>query len=308
MRPTRAAIALVAFSLAAAPAAARPGRAAHAAARARRTGNPEAGEARRHAESARILFELQEYDAAVEEWKEAYRLKASPLLLFNIAQATRMSGRLHEARRAYVSYLKAIGPGPGPKNGPPRSEVELRIAELEARLAPADGASGRRPAVTGAETVAAAKDATEDAVRPAPSPSAPTGTLPPPTEDPLDGRADLLVPDLRAPVRATAAAKREIEPPLPVYVAPPRPTRIAAAAFGVAGVGLAVAGAFYQFQARTLETDATAIERPRSELDARLREADAVGAQALWLGAGALAAGACALGLWWWDRASGEPR
>jgi hypothetical protein len=67
-------------------------------------------------------------------------------------------------------------------------------------------------------------------------------------------------------------------------------------------MGMAVTGAFYAFQARTLETDALAIERPRSELDARLREVDAVTGQALWYGAGALASGTVALAVWWWDR------
>jgi hypothetical protein len=292
MRPPRAAIALlVVAALAALPAGARPRRRASA----RVSGTEASTSARRHAESARILFELQEYDGAVEEWKEAYRLKPSPLVLFNIAQATRMSGRFHEARRAYASYLKAIGPGPGPKNGPPRSEVELRIAELDAKSPPPASPPVRRPAAT-------ATPSPEDA-----DPSFPPVTIVPPPADPLDGRADLLMPDLRAPVRPATIARPPEEPPLPVYVAPPAPTRIAASAFGVAGVGLAIAGAFYQFQARTLEADATAIERPRSELDARLREADTVGTQALWYGVGAMVAGASALGLWWWDRASEEP-
>jgi hypothetical protein len=54
-----------------------------------------------------------------------------------------MSGRLTEARRAYVRYLEALDAGDAPRNGPARGEVELRIAELDAKLPPA---AVRRPA------------------------------------------------------------------------------------------------------------------------------------------------------------------
>jgi hypothetical protein len=253
----------------------------------------EATAAKRHAESARILFELQEYDGAVDEWKEAYRLKPAPLLLFNIAQATRMSGRLGEARRAYVRYLEAIDAGKAPRNGPARSEVTLRIAELDAKLPPSEGGTSRRPVVPPAE--------------PSPQPVAAVAAPTAPDVEVPDVSADLLVPDLRAPVTSPAArAAVHVEPPLPVYTAPTRPAQVATAGLGVVGAGLGVAAAFHQFQARTLEADALAIERPRSELDARLREADAFGTQALWYGAGALASGAAALAVWWWDRATAE--
>jgi hypothetical protein len=301
MHPTRLASSFLLFAaLAALPAAARPRR--RAPARHRKTAvTAIAASARRHAESARILFELQEYDGAVDEWKEAYRLKPAPLLLFNIAQATRMSGRLGEARRAYIRYLDALDAGKVPKSGPARSEVVLRIAELDAKLPPTEGGTSRRP------VVAAAAEAPPAAINDAAA--APRTEQPEPAEQqPLGVRADLLVPDLRGPVRAAPSPvlPPEEEPPLPVYTAPMRPAQVVAAGLGTVGAALGVAAAFHQFQARSLEADALAIERPRNELDARLREADAFGTQALWYGSGAVVAGAAALAVWWWDRSNVE--
>jgi hypothetical protein len=294
MRRLRSATVLVSIFLTAATAQARPRRARRTPADTETSASATSASARRHAESARILFELQEYDGAVDEWKEAYRLKASPLLLFNIGQATRMSGRLHEARRAYASYLESIGSGPGPKNGPPRREVELRLSELEAKLSFTDGAKPRRSVVTSAAPASPVAKDLPDQAGPARAAS---------TAAPFEVRAPVLLTDLRLPVRAPpVVAPPSPKLPLPVDVGP-RPARIASAVLAVTSAGLTVAGAFFQFQARTLESDALAFERPRSELDTRLLEAQAMGTQALWYGAGALAAGATALGLWWWDRA-----
>ncbi len=257
-----------------------------------REATPPAALARQHAESARILFELQEYDGAVDEWKEAYRLKPAPLLLFNIAQAARMSGRLTEARRAYVRYLESVDAGNVPKNGPARSEVVLRIAELDAKVPAGATGSPRRPQTS----------AVPDA------PSAPTIVTPRPsaadTPEGLGVSADLLVPDLRAPVTASPArpsTQREV-PPLPAYTPPMRPAQVVAVSFGVVAAGLGIAAAFQQFEAGTIWGDAESAGKTGDELlYARQQGSDAQG-KAAWMLTGALASAAVAGGVWWWNR------
>src|SRR5262245_62171614 len=51
-------------------------------------------------------FNLAEYDLAIAEYKEAYRLSDKPGLLFNIAQAYRLSGDCPMALRFYENYRR----------------------------------------------------------------------------------------------------------------------------------------------------------------------------------------------------------
>jgi len=63
-------------------------------------------EARQHFGKAREHYNLGEYDQAIVELKEAYRLWKQPLLLFNIAQAYRLQGDCAQAMTFYRSYLR----------------------------------------------------------------------------------------------------------------------------------------------------------------------------------------------------------
>jgi tetratricopeptide (TPR) repeat protein len=70
-------------------------------------------------------FDLSEYEAALVDFKEAYRNKPDPALLYNIAQCHRRLGHTEEAITFYRSYLRRASDA---KN---RQEVERRISELE---------------------------------------------------------------------------------------------------------------------------------------------------------------------------------
>src|SRR5262249_26705776 len=53
-------------------------------------------------------YQLEEYDQAIVEFKEAYRLSQDPNYLFNIAQAYRLSKNCGEAKMYYKKYLTAV--------------------------------------------------------------------------------------------------------------------------------------------------------------------------------------------------------
>jgi len=51
--------------------------------------------------------EVKDYDKAIELYTSAYKLLPHPVVLFDIAQAHRLAGRLEEAGRFYERYLSA---------------------------------------------------------------------------------------------------------------------------------------------------------------------------------------------------------
>jgi tetratricopeptide (TPR) repeat protein len=71
-------------------------------------------------------FELAEYAAAITDFKEAFRLSDRPELLFNIAQAYRLSGDCVQARTFYRTFLRRV------PDAPNAIQVKGRIDELEA--------------------------------------------------------------------------------------------------------------------------------------------------------------------------------
>jgi tetratricopeptide (TPR) repeat protein len=84
-------------------------------------------EARRHYKRGMGHYNLYEYDAAIREFQEAYRLHPEPAILFNLGQAYRGAGDVAQALRSYRTYLRE-----DPEN---RVEVERRIADLERLVA-----------------------------------------------------------------------------------------------------------------------------------------------------------------------------
>jgi hypothetical protein len=62
--------------------------------------------AKTHYESGKVHYDLGEYQAAVDDYKEAYRLEHVPELLFDIGQAYRMMKRHDEAVNSYHAYLR----------------------------------------------------------------------------------------------------------------------------------------------------------------------------------------------------------
>lgn len=84
--------------------------------------------AKRHFAEATKAFNLGEFSRAIEEYRLAYNSKPEPSLLYNIAQAYRLSGNLRQALFFYRSYLHNL---PDADN---RSEVVERIAAIDDQL------------------------------------------------------------------------------------------------------------------------------------------------------------------------------
>lgn len=106
-------------------------------------------------------FDLGDFPRAIDNFKKAYDAAPKPGLLFNIAQAYRLSDDARQALFFYQNYLRLL---PDAAN---RADVEDWIAKLEARLASGTG--------------------------PSPSPSPGPGTNP---DDPIGSDEPLLPPDL----------------------------------------------------------------------------------------------------------------
>lgn len=73
----------------------------------------------------RKLYDLQEWDQAIEKFKIAYKLRSDAASLFNIAQAYRLKGDCPEASRTYKSYKRNF---PAAAN---IDKVDQFIAQLE---------------------------------------------------------------------------------------------------------------------------------------------------------------------------------
>lgn len=79
--------------------------------------------------SADTNYKLGEYQKALDEFKEVYRLTSEPTLLYNIGQCQRQLGLLDDALKSYRSFLREI---PGSNL---QENVKERIQEIEAELA-----------------------------------------------------------------------------------------------------------------------------------------------------------------------------
>lgn len=73
-------------------------------------------------------FNLGEFPSAVDLYRQAYKLKPEPGLLYNIAQAYRLANDLQNAAFFYRSFLRAAPQTPN------RKEIEDRIRKLELQL------------------------------------------------------------------------------------------------------------------------------------------------------------------------------
>jgi tetratricopeptide (TPR) repeat protein len=107
-------------------------------------------------------YELAEYAAAIADFKEAFRISDQPELLFNIAQAYRLSADCRQALTFYRTYLRRL---PGAANA---ERVRARITEMEACAAKPAPETPVTPPATGAITT--------------------TASLPPPPPPPARGR------------------------------------------------------------------------------------------------------------------------
>jgi tetratricopeptide (TPR) repeat protein len=113
---------------------------AHAAPAKDRAAKAAEQKAKKHFEDAEAHYKVRDYEEALAGYREAYLLSKQPVLLFNIAQCYRLLGRYEEARSSYRTFLREA------PDHPVRPEVERLIAEVEARLAKAEGAAATNPA------------------------------------------------------------------------------------------------------------------------------------------------------------------
>lgn len=124
----------------------------------------DAAAAKAHYETGVRHFDLLEYEAALADFKEAYRNKPDPAFLYNIAQCHRKLGHIDEAITFYQTYLRRA------PDTNIRDEVERRIAELQSlravESAPAAHATGDRPRPSPASAEAQEKAAARIAAAP----------------------------------------------------------------------------------------------------------------------------------------------
>ena len=88
----------------------------------------DADKAREHYSVGLRAYDAGKYDEAIAEFEAAYRFKDAPGLLYNIAQAYRLSNRPEEALRFYRTYLERK---PDAAN---RAEAEAKIERLASIL------------------------------------------------------------------------------------------------------------------------------------------------------------------------------
>jgi len=88
--------------------------------------------------SGQSHYNLNEFAEALQDFKEAYRLRPDPAFLFNIAQCERQLGDLDEAIKFYRTYLRNK---PDAAN---KREVERKIDELRGLV------EAKKKATTGA--------------------------------------------------------------------------------------------------------------------------------------------------------------
>lgn len=221
--------------------------------------DPQTEIARAHVGRAKTHFKLGEFEAAIVEFKEAYRLKPIPGLLFNIAQASRMLGRYPEAKRFYENYLRDQPDAP---NG---EEVLRQIQQLEELIA-----AGAVLPPSAADSAVAVEE---------PKPAAPAGPV------------QAAVEPAPAPPELPAEALQ------PTQVTAPTASELPALLVAAGALVLGVAGAVTYGMASAQWDSVTAAERPRAEVDRALQAADGLHGASLGLGvaAGVAAATACVL-------------
>jgi tetratricopeptide (TPR) repeat protein len=85
--------------------------------------------AKRHYDAGTTAYNLGDFITAANEYREAYKARPLPAILYNIAQAYRLGGDLKQAVFFYRSYLRNV------PDSPNRAECEERISVLEAQIA-----------------------------------------------------------------------------------------------------------------------------------------------------------------------------
>ena len=85
-------------------------------------------EARDHFKKAQTHYALGEFEDAAREFREAYRLREEPALLFNIGQAYRQMRQWQQAYFYYRQYLSKKADAPN------RAETESLVEQMRRRI------------------------------------------------------------------------------------------------------------------------------------------------------------------------------
>jgi tetratricopeptide (TPR) repeat protein len=221
-------------------------------------------------------YDLAEYDQAIAAWKEAYHLKRSPLLLFNIGQAFRLSGDCAQATQFYASYRR--------EERAPKNLAELEAAEALCAAALARPSEPRPGEPRPGEPRPSEPRPTE------PKPSEPRPTEPRPIE-PSPG------PATTGPTSAATTPGAALPRPAPVRGGDPgRGRRLAGLVAGGAGLALIGTGVVFELRARdarsTIEGASGEWTLALASLEDRGRRDRTIALVAFGAGAGALATGA----------------
>jgi iron complex outermembrane receptor protein len=172
--------------------------------------------AKQRYEAGMARFRLDEYEPAIAEWKEGFRIKPVPEFLYNIAQAYRLSKQYEQALSFYRKYL-SLEPKAANKG-----EVERHIAALS-KLIDDQKRAATAPPISPLPTAGASK---QD------QPKAPLASAEPKPELPAEPKPEPRVeagprsiaqpPAPTEPPRAATAADR---PKVDVIVAAPAPAK-----------------------------------------------------------------------------------
>jgi tetratricopeptide (TPR) repeat protein len=172
-------------------------------------------------------FDIGEYAQAIASWKQAYLRSSAPLLLFNIAQAYRLSGNCAQANRFYLNYQRVEK---HPKNQAELDKAMARCAGVE----PATGNAGEPQATATPGTAATPPAVTV--------PGAPTEPAPAPARPGAASAGDPAANPPTAPP-APPAASPGASPAVPGSIG--RGWRIAGIVTGAAGIVALGAGGLY---------------------------------------------------------------
>jgi hypothetical protein len=145
------------------------------------------------------LFDLGEFDKAIDAWQQGYKEKPDPGFLYNIGQAYRLKGDSQKAIFFYRGYLRN---SPKAAN---RADIEAKIAALQKSAGEPKPATP--PAPPSVPPPVAPAPVSPTPVAPPPAPIGPTPVAPPPVP----------APPLAGPAPAP------IEPPAPMSEPPAPP-------------------------------------------------------------------------------------
>jgi tetratricopeptide (TPR) repeat protein len=182
-------------------------------------------------------FDIGEYAQAIESWKQSYLLSSAPLLLFNIAQAYRLSGNCAQANRFYLNYRRDEK---HPKNQTELDKAMARCAGIE----PATGDAAGEPPASPAAGAAPSPPSTALAAGGGPGAAA---TAPAPA------RAGAASAATSSDTAASAPAAAPPASPAASIAASPAPghsLRVTGIATGAVGVVALAAGGLYALAAK----------------------------------------------------------